>query len=134
MDFFDREARARKQTRRLLWLFGLTVIAALAVNNFLLCPLIACFTHPVLPSGGRRGIRSIFFATAVYLFGEALVHPAHFCELVFHWQPILWVSLGTLISIFAGSYYKIRELSDGGAVRGAISGRTPRRRQAGRFG
>src|ERR1017187_3327635 len=57
-----------------------------------------------------------FLATAVYLFGEAVVYPLHFCQLVFHWQPIFWVSLGTLVSILAGSYYKIRELSDGGSV------------------
>jgi Zn-dependent protease with chaperone function/uncharacterized tellurite resistance protein B-like protein len=115
MDFFDREARAQKQTRRLIWLFGLTSLAVLVVNNFLLCPLVGCFTHPLLPNGPAWHPLN-FLATAIYLFGEAVVYPAHFCKMVFHWQPILWVSFGTLVSIFAGSYYKIRELSDGGSV------------------
>ena len=35
MDFFDRQAHAQKQTRRLVWLFGLTILAVLAVNNLL---------------------------------------------------------------------------------------------------
>jgi Zn-dependent protease with chaperone function len=50
------------------------------------------------------------------LLGEALGDPAHFCKLVFHWQPVFWVSLGTLVSIVAGSCYKIRQLSNGGPV------------------
>ncbi len=115
MDFFDREARAQKQTRRLIWLFGLTILAVLVVNNLLLCPLVCCFTHPLLANGPAWHPLS-FLATAIYLFGEALIYPAHFCKLVFHCQPILWVSIGTLISILVGSYYKIRELSDGGSV------------------
>jgi len=115
MDFFDRQKRAQKQTRRLVWLFGLSLLLVLLVNNLLLCPLVCCFTQPVLPNGPAWHPLS-FLATALYLFGEAVAYPTHFCQLVFHWQPILWVSLGTLVSIFAGSYYKIRELSDGGCV------------------
>jgi Zn-dependent protease with chaperone function len=115
MDFFDREARAQKQTRHLMWLFGLTLVAVLAVNNFLLGPLVSCFAHPVLERASAVHPFNLL-ATAIYLFGELLVHPRHFCQLVFHWQPALWISAGTLISIFAGSYYKIRELSDGGSV------------------
>jgi hypothetical protein len=33
MDFFERQTRARKESRRLVWLFGLTLLAVLAVNN-----------------------------------------------------------------------------------------------------
>ena len=115
MDFFDREARAQKQTRRLIWLFGLTLTAVLMVNNFLLCPAVYCFAHPLLDRASAVHPFNLL-ATALYLFGVVMVHPLHFCRLVFHWQPVLWVSAGTLISIFAGSYYKIREMSDGGSV------------------
>jgi Zn-dependent protease with chaperone function len=115
MDFFDREARAQKQTRRLIWLFGLAVLAVLIVNNLLIGALVCCFSHPVL-AHDPPWYPINFLATALYLFGEALGDPGHFFKLVFHWQPMLWISLGTLISIAAGSYYKIRELSDGGSV------------------
>ncbi len=83
MDFFDREAHAQKQTRKLVWLLGFAILAVLAVNNLLL----ALFIY-VLPLGAS---------------GES-------------WRSIFWVSLGTLLSITAGSYYKMRQLSDGGSV------------------
>ncbi len=112
MDFFDREARAQKQTRRPIWLFGLAV---LAVTDVLLCPLAYCFAHPVFTNGPAWHPIN-FFATALYIFGDTLMQPVHFCQLVFHWRPVFWISLGTLVSIAAGSYYRIRELSDGGSV------------------
>jgi hypothetical protein len=102
MDFFDRQKRAQKQTRRLVWLFGLSLLLVLLLNNLLLCPLVCCFTHPVFTNSPSWHPLS-FFATALYLFGEAVAYPAHFCQLVFHWQPIFWVSFGTLVSIFTGS-------------------------------
>ena len=36
MDFFDRQERARKQTRRLIWLFGLAVLVVLILNYLIL--------------------------------------------------------------------------------------------------
>jgi Zn-dependent protease with chaperone function len=115
MDFFDRQAHARKQTRRLVWLLSLTLLAALVVNNLLLCSLVACCAHPLFLNGPSWHPAN-FIVTAVYLAGELLVHAQHFASLVFHWQPMLWVSLGTLASVAGGSYYKIRQLSEGGAV------------------
>jgi Zn-dependent protease with chaperone function len=115
MDFFDREAHAQKQTRHLIWLFGLTLLAVLVVNNVLLCPLIHCFTHPFLP-GAPAWSPDNFLTSAFYLLGEALMNPTHFCQLVFHWQPVLWISLSTVISVAAGSYYKIHQLAGGGSV------------------
>jgi hypothetical protein len=40
MDFFDQEARARKQTRRLIWLFGLAVLAVVALTYLVLAVII----------------------------------------------------------------------------------------------
>jgi Zn-dependent protease with chaperone function len=114
-DFFDREARARKQTRLLIWLFGLAVLAVLVVNNLLLGSLVYCFTHPAFANGPSWHPVN-FLATALYLFGEALVNPPHFLKLILHWQSAGWISLGTLLSITAGSCYKIRQLADGGPV------------------
>ena len=103
MDFFDREQRAQKQTRRLAGLFALAVLAVLAVNNLLLGALVYICQHSSLES---------FF----YLLGEALVYPAHFLKLILHWPAAGWISLGTLLSIAAGCGYKIRQLADGGSV------------------
>jgi Zn-dependent protease with chaperone function/uncharacterized tellurite resistance protein B-like protein len=114
MDFFDRQARAQKQTRRLVWLFGLAVLAVLAVNNLLLASLVYLFQHPMI-SGSPWHPASLLI-TALYLLVQALVHPPHFLKLILHWQTAGWISFGTLLSIAAGSYYKIRQLSDGGPV------------------
>ena len=112
MDFFDREARAQKQTRRLVWLFGLTVVVMLLVNNLLLASLIYIFSDPLSNSAWWSPVSII--AATFYLGGEALVYPRHFLKLILHPQIAGWISLGTLSSIAAGCYYKIRQLSAGG--------------------
>ena len=113
-DFFDREARAQKQTRRLVWLFGLTVLAVLAINNLLIGALVFIFTRPVL--SGPAWLPFNILATALYLFGEAVMSPAHFLKLILHWPLAGWISCGTFLSIAAGSYYKMLQLSEGGSV------------------
>ena len=62
----------------------------LVVNNLLL-GFVVCLLHPMVSS-------------------------SHFQKLILHWPTVGWVSFGTLLSIAAGSYYKIRQLSDGGSV------------------
>ena len=113
-DFFDREAHAQKQTERLIWLFGLTVLAALVVNNLVLGLVASIFLHPY--GGLHNGFPFNFFVTALNLFGEAVMEPGVFLKHVCDPTVMAWVSVGTLTSIAAGSYYKIRQLSDGGSV------------------
>ena len=113
MDFFDRQERAQKQTRRLVWLFGLAVLAALVVNNLLLGSVAYVFAHPFLNNGYWWHPASIL-TTSLFLFGEALVNPLHFLKLILHWQSACVISFGTLLSITAGCQYKIRQLSAGG--------------------
>jgi hypothetical protein len=114
-DFFDREARAQKQTRRLIWLFGSPVLAVLVVNNLLLDSLVCCFSHPVLANGPPWHPFSSL-ATTVHLIGEALVYPPYFLKLILPWQTAVWITLETLISIAVGCLYKMHQLSHGGAV------------------
>ena len=114
MDFFDRQARAKKQTRLLLWLFGLAVGAMVLVNNLLIASAIYCIQHPVL--GGYWWHPASFLATVLFLFGEAVVHPLHFLKLILHRQSFSWITVGTLLSIAAGSFYKIRQLAAGGST------------------
>ncbi len=114
MDFFDREAHARRQTRRLVWLFGFAILAVLAVNNLLLCSFIYLLAPPVVPGEGWQSVGIV--NTTFYLLGEALIHPLNFLKLILRWQPVLWVSCSTLLSIAGGSYYKMRQLAEGGTV------------------
>src|SRR5690242_16247414 len=115
MDFFDRAVRAQKQTRRLVWLFGLAVLAVLIVNNFLLSILYCLFAHPVFGSGHAWHPANVV-GTGFYLLGEALVYPRHFLQLIWDPQVACVISFGTLLSISAGCYYKTRQLSAGGSV------------------
>jgi len=122
MDFFDREARAQKQTRRLVGLFGLTVLAVLVVTNLLLASLVYVFSDP-LSNSVWWSPASVIGAT-LYLLGEALVRPLHFFRLIIHPQAVCWITIGTLFSIAAGCFYKIRQLSTGGpAVAELLGGR-----------
>ena len=87
-DFFDRQDYARRQTRWLLVLFGLSVAAIVVVVYFAVVMGLAA-------SNDRH-------------FGPS--PPLHL------WQPLvfLWVAFGTLTVIGLGSFYKIAELSSGG--------------------
>jgi len=114
MDFFDRQERAQKQTRRLVWLFGLAVLFVLVVNNLLIASIIYVFSHPLLGNFAWHPVSIL--TTSLYLLGEALVHPAHFLKKIFHPQTIGVVSFGTMLSIAVACRYKIRQLSDGGPV------------------
>ena len=115
MDFFDRQTHARKESRRLAWLFGLAVLAVLAMNNFVVCTLIALFCDPPLANTPAWHLSNLL-ANAFDLLARLLLHPGKFATEVFHPQWVLWVSLGSLLSIAGGSWYKLHELAAGGSV------------------
>jgi Zn-dependent protease with chaperone function len=124
MDFFDRQERARKQTRRLILLFGLAVLVVLVLNYLILAALIQPFLKYESQISGLYAFINDFLVTVLLQFGDAFVHP--FLFLKWLWNPHLagWVALGTLISIASGCYYKFRQLSSGGsAVAELLGGR-----------
>jgi len=114
MDFFDQEARARKQTRRLIRLFGLAVLVVVVLTNLALAVVIHAFKHPLFPGAWWNPF--IFLVTLLDLCGEAVVFPMAFLKLI--WNPYLfcWVTLISLTSVALGSLYKIRLLAAGGSV------------------
>jgi len=114
MDFFDQEARARKQTRRLIRLFGLAVLVVVALTNLVLAVVIHAFKYPLFPGAWWNPF--IFLVTLLDLCGEAVVFPMAFLKLI--WNPSLfcWVTLISLTSVALGSLYKIRRLAAGGSV------------------
>jgi Zn-dependent protease with chaperone function len=122
MDFFDRQEHARKQTRRLIWLFGLAVLVTVTLTNLVLAVVIHAFKHPLFPGVWWNPIT--FLITLFYLCGEAVVFPMDFLKLI--WNPYLfcWVTLISLTSVALGSLYKIRLLAAGGsAVAELLDGR-----------
>ena len=116
MDFFDRQEHARKQTRRLIWLFGLAVPVVLLLNYLILASLIRPFLRYEPRISSVYDFINDFLVATLLQFGGALVQPLHFLQWL--WNPYLAVGIafGTLISIAAGCYYKVRQLSDGGPV------------------
>ena len=122
MDFFDQEARARKQTRRLIWLFGLAVLGVVTLTNLVLAVIVHAFAHPLF--SGAWWNPFVYLITLLDLCGQAVVFPIYFLETI--WNPYLfcWVTLGSLTSVALGSLYKIRQLSAGGpAVAELLGGR-----------
>ena len=97
MDFFYQEARARKQSRRLIWLFGLAVLMVVALTNLALAMVIHAFKHPLFPGVWWNPI--IFLITLLDLCGEAVVFPVDLLKLI--WNPYLfcWVTLVSLTSV-----------------------------------
>ncbi len=112
VDFFDQQERARKQTKLLIWLFGLAVVAVIVLTYLILATCILAFIKP-LPHETR--IYPIFI-TFFMLLGEAVLHPLDFLAWLWDARLVCWISLVTLTFIALGCYFKIRQLSDGGAV------------------
>jgi Zn-dependent protease with chaperone function len=122
VDFFDRQERARRQTRMLIGLFGLAVLAVVAILYLILAAIIYACRHPLISQAWWDPIQ--FLITAFFLFGEALLHPVHFLKLIWNPHTAGWIALGTLTSIALGCLYKIRRLSGGGpAVMELLGGR-----------
>jgi Zn-dependent protease with chaperone function len=121
-DFFDREAHARKQTSLLMWLFGLAVLAVVLLAYLVFASVARVFEHPIIPEHPWNPI--FLFSTAIFVFGSALIDPLDFLKLTWNPQIFCWSTIGTLILIAAGCYYKIRLLSGGGsAVAELLGGR-----------
>ncbi len=97
MDFFDRQARAQRNTKLLVFYFVLAVVSiilAIYLAIHLLLPVASAFAHT---KGSHR-------------LGLGSAQPL--------WDPqlFLWVALGTLALILGGSAWRIMELSQGGSV------------------
>jgi Zn-dependent protease with chaperone function len=112
MDFFDREAHARKQTRLLICLFGLAVLAVVALTYLVLAVIIQLLLKPVL----QTGLFNYFNDFPVSPVHDGLIHPLQVLERLWNLPLFCWTTTGTLILIAAGCLYKIRLLSDGGPV------------------
>jgi len=95
-DFFERQDNARRQTFRLLVMFGLSVVVIILV----------------------------IYLIAVLATGAAETHARHAPRgsLVHIWDPGLFaaVALGTIVVVSLGSLYKIAELSSGGGEHVAL--------------
>src|SRR5579862_2583854 len=99
MDFFDQEAHAKRQTRLLLCLFGL------AVSGFVV------MTYLIL-------------AAPIRFFSPATATSTTFLQWIWDPQLACWVTVGTLISVALGCFYKLHLLASGGpAVAELLGGR-----------
>jgi len=122
MDFFDQEAHAQRQTRRLLWLFSLAVLAVVLLTYLIVASLAWLFQHPELSE--RRWDPIYLLGTALFFYAGALIQPLHFLKMIWSPQLLCWSTLGTLVLIAAGCYYKMRLLAAGGsAVAEMLGGR-----------
>ena len=110
MDFFDREAHARKQTSLLVWLFGLIVLAVVALTYLIFAVIIQLFLKPVM----RTSLFDYFNDFPVSPVHDGLTNPLAVLEKL--WNPHLfwWSTTGTLLFIAAGCVYKIGLLFAGG--------------------
>ncbi len=114
MDFFDREARAQKRARRLIWLFGLTVLLVVIAVDLVSASVVWAFQNPLFHEA--RWNPMAFLISLVFLIGEALVRPLHFLKIIWNPTHAAWITLGTLTWIALGCLYKFRVLSAGGSV------------------
>jgi Zn-dependent protease with chaperone function len=122
MDFFDREARAQKQTRLLLWFFVLAVLAVVLLAYLVFASLARVFESPIISEHPWNPM--FLLSTAIFVYGSALIDPPYFLKSIWSPQLFCWSTIGTLILIAAGCYYKIRLLSGGGsAVAEMLGGR-----------
>ncbi len=114
MNFFEAQAHAQKQTRRLLWLFGLAVVAVSALACLVLTSIVWILQNPI-GSYSRFGLMTPVI-TMVATYGGALFHPFHFLQKIADPQLCAWTILGTIMFAAIGCLYKKQQLADGGAA------------------
>jgi Zn-dependent protease with chaperone function len=122
VDFFGEQERAQRQTRWLIFLFGIAVAIVVFVIYLVFASFIYIFQHPLFSEAWWNPMTIII--GAVFFLGEALVHPIHTFKLI--WDPhlIIWSASCTLLPIAAGCLYKLRVLAAGGpAVAEILGGR-----------
>jgi Zn-dependent protease with chaperone function len=117
-DFFNREARAQKRARLLIWLFGLMVLAVVILTYLVLAVVFQLFIL-LVTHAGLFGYFNDFPVSPVH---DGLANLHHVLEKL--WNPRLfgWTTVGTLLLIAAGSLYKIRMLSGGGPALAELLG------------
>ena len=113
MDFFAQQELARRNTRRLILLYAVAV-ALIILAIYVVVALL--FQKPLGEAYGYRQPTH----TRDLLFD-------YNTELVPHWYPevFLGVAGGVLLIVFAGTAYKIRQLSGGGTVVAEMLGGRP---------
>jgi Zn-dependent protease with chaperone function len=113
MDFFEREARAQKQTRLLVCLFGLAVVAVLLLACLVLGTLIQFLVKPLLHAPSLFNFFNNFPAD---LHPEKDVPRGSFLVQLWDFQLFGGIAVATLMAIVAGCFYKFRTLAAGGTV------------------
>ncbi|HEY4416141.1 MAG TPA: M48 family metalloprotease [Verrucomicrobiae bacterium] len=114
MNFFEQQAHAQKQTRRLLWLFGGAVVAVSVLACLALTSLVWIFQHPIT-SYDRAGLMTPL-VTMIATYGGALFHPFRFLHQIADPRLCAWTILATIILVAAGCLYKKQQLAAGGSA------------------
>ena len=123
MNFFQAQDDARKITKRLVFLFVLAVVTLILMTNVLIMAVMAGssayfgndivtgrYVDRAMENGGGHGFLSSMFWEAFFR--------------TFDWQLFLFVGVGVIVVVAAGSLYKIAALSSGGkAVAEMLGGR-----------
>ncbi|MBB3169123.1 M48 family metallopeptidase [Simiduia aestuariiviva] len=105
MNFFEHQDQARAQTKRLVFLFGLAVIALIAITSLFTALLIHYTQGAAVPSPEQGYYWHNFFS-------------------LLDWHLVLMVSIAVLVLVGLGSLYKLSQLSQGGdAVAQSLNGR-----------
>jgi Zn-dependent protease with chaperone function len=115
MDFFNQEVRAQKQTRRLILLFGLAVVAVVFFVYVILATFIEPFLKPTTHISSVYGFFNDFLVEVLPQIGDAFVRPFRFLKWIWDPRLFIWIASGTLLSIALGCIYKFRLLSGGGS-------------------
>jgi Zn-dependent protease with chaperone function len=104
MDFFERQDLARTSSRRIILLFLLALPCVIAA--------VYCVSVSVY------AVCWAFFAFWRSVFSEIQSSSAGTNFFVSFWQPrlLLWVGAATLLVVFGGALYKIKQLAPGGQV------------------
>ena len=98
-DFFERQSNARRNTRWLMIVFSLSVIAI----------VVTTFIVTTLAVGGHSAVHDQFGQSIDFGHFRPGADP-------FPWQVPIGASLGSLALIAGGSMFKIAQLSSGGTV------------------
>ncbi len=114
MDFFDYQERARSNTKRLVFLFGLAVVLTVATVYLCIAGLLNLI-YLALGEPASPASYGWWLASLAIRFGS---------DGLWNWELLGWVAGAVMTVVVLGSSFKLWQLSGGGAaVAGLLGGR-----------
>ncbi|HWD20270.1 MAG TPA: M48 family metalloprotease [Verrucomicrobiae bacterium] len=116
MDFFELQAKARRDTSLLLFYFGVVLAVVIGLTYLALAPFYLTATESIAPYRfGTHSFHGYFLMNGLNRFGQAMMHPGDYLRWVWRWPLFCEIGGATALVILGASLWKWQDLKEGAA-------------------